>query len=66
VGPSGFDRTHVAVVNFIYDIPLFRSNQSRLLKSTLGGWQVSGIVTEESGVPINIGIIGGQGGNGPA
>jgi len=64
VGPSGFDRTHVAVVNFIYDIPLFRSNQSRLLKSTLGGWQVSGIVTEESGVPINIGISGGQGGNG--
>src|SRR6267142_2371508 len=56
VGPSGFDRTHVAVVNFIYDIPLFRSNQSRLLKSTLGGWQVSGIVTEETGVPINIGV----------
>jgi len=26
VGPSGFDRTHNAVVNFIYDIPLFRNN----------------------------------------
>jgi hypothetical protein len=64
VGPSGFDRTHVAVVNFIYDIPLFRGNQSRLLKATVGGWQVSGIVTMESGVPINIGISGGQGGNG--
>src|SRR5712672_1757948 len=35
VGPGGYDRTHVAVVNFIYDIPLFRGNQSRLLKSTL-------------------------------
>jgi hypothetical protein len=64
IGPSGFDRTHVAVVNFIYDIPLFRSNQSRLLKTTLGGWQVSGIVTEESGVPINIGLANNQGGNG--
>ncbi|MCU1242888.1 MAG: hypothetical protein JWO71_3614 [Candidatus Acidoferrum typicum] len=64
IGPSGFDRTHVAVVNFIYDIPLFRGNQSRLLKATVGGWQVSGIVTMESGVPINIGISGGQGGNG--
>src|ERR1700730_17583786 len=62
IGPSGFDRTHVAVVNFIYDIPLFRSNQSRLLKTTLGGWQVSGIVTEESGVPINIGLANNQGG----
>src|SRR6266446_3266142 len=64
IGPSGFDRTHVAVVNFIYDIPLLRHSQSRLVRSTVGGWQVSGIVTEESGVPINIGISGGQGGNG--
>ena len=64
IGPSGFDRTHVAAVNFIYDIPLFRGNQSRLLKSTVGGWQVSGIVTMESGIPINIGISGNQGSNG--
>ena len=64
VGPGGYDRTHVAVVNFVYDIPLFRGNQSRLLKTTLGGWQVSGIVTVESGIPINIGLSGAQGGNG--
>jgi carboxypeptidase family protein len=64
VGPGGYDRTHVAVVDFIYDIPLFRHSDSRLLKSTVGGWQVSGIVTMESGIPINIGISGNQGGNG--
>jgi carboxypeptidase family protein len=63
VGPSGYDRTHNALVNFIYDIPVFRHNSSRLVKSTIGGWQVSGIVTMESGTPINIGISGGQGGN---
>jgi hypothetical protein len=64
IGPSGFDRTHIAVVDFIYDIPLLRHSQSRLVRSTVGGWQVSGIVTMESGLPINIGISGGQGGNG--
>jgi Carboxypeptidase regulatory-like domain len=63
VGPSGYDRTHVAVVNFIYDLPIFRSTQNRLLKTALGGWQVSGIVTMESGLPINLGLSGGQGGN---
>ena len=63
VGPSGFDRTHIAVVNFIYDIPLLRGTQSRLLKTALGGWQVSGIVTMESGLPVNIGLTGGQAGN---
>jgi hypothetical protein len=64
IGPSGYDRTNVAVADFIYDIPLFRHSESRLLKSTVGGWEVSGIVTMESGLPINIGISGGQGGNG--
>jgi len=65
IGPSGYDRTHVAVVDFIYDIPLFRHNDSKLLKSVVGGWQVSGIVTMESGLPINIGISeNGQGNNG--
>jgi hypothetical protein len=64
VGPSGYDRLNVAVVDFIYDIPLFRHSENHLLKSTVGGWQVSGIVTMESGLPINIGISGGQGGNG--
>ncbi|HYL85557.1 MAG TPA: hypothetical protein VE263_15080, partial [Candidatus Angelobacter sp.] len=63
-GLSGYNRTHVAVVNFIYDIPLFRNNSSRLVKSTIGGWQVSGIVTMESGLPINVNLSGGQGGNG--
>jgi hypothetical protein len=53
-GPSIFDRTHVAFVNFIYDLPIFRNSQNGFLKSTLGGWQVSGIVTMESGAPINI------------
>jgi hypothetical protein len=63
VGPSGFDRTHIAVANFIYDIPVFRHSSSRLVKSTIGGWQVSGIITMESGLPLNIGISGAQGSN---
>jgi hypothetical protein len=64
VGPGGYDRTHVAVADFIYDIPLFRHNDSKLLKSTVGGWQVSGIATFESGLPINVTVGGGQNGNG--
>jgi len=53
-GPSGLDRTSIAFVNFIYDIPIFRDSSSKLLKSTVGGWQVSGIVTLTSGEPLNI------------
>ena len=64
VGLSGYDRTNVAVVDFIYDIPLFRHSESKLLKSVVGGWQISGIVTMESGLPININLSGGANGLG--
>ena len=53
-GPSGLDRANIAFVNFVYDIPFLRNSSNRLLKSTVGGWQVSGIVTLTSGEPLNI------------
>ena len=59
-GPSPFDRTHVAFVNFVYDIPLFRNADNKLLRSTVGGWELSGIVTAETGAPLNIGLSGGN------
>jgi hypothetical protein len=63
-GPGGYDRTHNAAVNFIYDLPIFRHTENRLLKSTLGGWEVSGIVTLTSGLPLNPQLTGGQSSNG--
>jgi hypothetical protein len=57
-GPSIYDRTHVAFVNFVYTLPIFNNTSSRLLKSTLGGWQLSGIVTAETGAPVNL-VLGG-------
>ncbi len=53
-GPSGLDRSSIAFVNFVYDIPFLRSSSNRLLRSTVGGWTVSGIVTLTSGEPLNI------------
>jgi hypothetical protein len=58
VGPSALDRTHVAFVNFVYDLPVFRNTSNHFLKGTLGGWQLSGIITMESGLPLNIGYSG--------
>ena len=57
IGPSQFDRRHNAFVNFVYDIPLFR-NGNQLTKAALGGWQISGIVTFQSGAPLDLGIGG--------
>jgi hypothetical protein len=57
-GPSVYDRRNVFFANFVYDVPLFRDANSRLLKAGLGGWQFSGIITETSGAPINLGVSG--------
>jgi len=69
-GPSGLDRTNIAFINFIYDIPFLKDSSNKLLKSTVGGWQVSGIVTLTSGEPLNINEGGitncAQGANNPA
>ncbi len=63
-GPSGLDRTHVFVVNFVYDLPFFRDSSNRLLKSGLGGWEISAIGTMESGLALNVGLGGTYGSNG--
>jgi hypothetical protein len=53
-GPSGLDRANIAFVNFVYDIPFLRSANNRVLRTAVGGWTVSGIVTLVSGEPLNI------------
>jgi hypothetical protein len=62
-GLSGYNRTHVAVVDFIYDIPLLRHNENKFIKNVVAGWEVSGIITVESGLPLNVTLGGTQGGN---
>jgi hypothetical protein len=53
-GPSTFDTRQFAVINWIYEIPLFR-NQSNISGKLLGGWQITGITQFQSGVPFSIG-----------
>ena len=57
-GPSAFDRRQIFFANFVYQIPLLRHSDNKLLKTALGGWEVSGIVSAISGAPLNIGLNG--------
>ena len=54
LGPSNFDRTHVAFVNFDYQLPFLKNSDNAVLKTVLGGWEMSGIVTMQSGLPVDI------------
>jgi hypothetical protein len=45
---SDFDRNHVLVINYIYEMPFWR-NGKRFYEKALGGWSLSGINQFQSG-----------------
>ncbi len=54
-GQSDFDTRHVAVVNFVYELPFFNSSANKLTRVIAGGWQLSGVTQWQTGTPISIG-----------
>ncbi|MGD0096271.1 MAG: carboxypeptidase regulatory-like domain-containing protein [Terracidiphilus sp.] len=53
-GNSGQDMPWNWVTNFIYQTPGLK-NQNRVLHEVLGGWELSGIITAQTGNPFSIG-----------
>ena len=56
---DGTDQPHSLVVNYAYELPVgrgkkFAGNANRLTDAVIGGWQISGINTVKSGVPLSV------------
>ncbi len=47
------NRTHVAAISYVYELPFLRNGRG-FLKQMFAGWQVAGINTFQSGAPVNI------------
>ncbi len=54
---SFFDRTHRFSLTYVYELPFMRSQQG-FVGHVLGGFQLSGVTTFESGVPLT--VVNGQ------
>jgi hypothetical protein len=52
-GLSDFDRRQRFIASSVYQLPFF-SSASGLEKGALGGWEVSGVVTVQSGTPFTV------------
>jgi Carboxypeptidase regulatory-like domain/TonB-dependent Receptor Plug Domain len=63
-GSSAFDQRQILNLGYVYDLPIFMG--SGLAHKILGGWQVSGIFTAQSGTPFSVadGLYGAGVGNG--
>ena len=63
-GPSDFDIRNVLVVNYVWDIPYGKTG-NRLVRTTLGNWQVSGVTQAQTGQPFSVGTGDDFAGVGP-
>ena len=52
-GPSSFDRRHILVETWTWDVP-YLQHDGGVLGAVLGNWQVSGIYRYQSGTPLTI------------
>jgi hypothetical protein len=46
------DRRHIFNASYVYELPFFKASPNALLSAVLGGWQISGITTLQSGPPV--------------
>jgi hypothetical protein len=51
--PSQFDRTHIFTGHLVYELPFFRKSTG-LKRTLLGGFQLTGVYTAQSGTPLTI------------
>ena len=62
-GLTTYNRSHVFVFSYIYPLPFWRTG-SEWYKYILGGWQISGVTTIQTGLPLNLSINPDQAGIG--
>ena len=60
---SANDRRHVFVASYVYPLPFWRVPR-RWYEQVLGGWELSGVTTLQTGRPLNITIPGDAAGIG--
>jgi hypothetical protein len=62
-GPSNYNRKQILSVSYVYPLPFWLNGQNWYQK-VLGGWQVSGVVVVQSGLPFNTIVVGDPAGIG--
>lgn len=54
---SNFDQRHMLNITYVYDLPFFRS-ATGFAPRVLGGWELAGITSFQTGTPFNITFSG--------
>jgi Carboxypeptidase regulatory-like domain/TonB-dependent Receptor Plug Domain len=54
IGLSSIHRAEILNFNYIYSLPFFEKSGSRLARQVLGGWEISGVTSFQSGAPTTV------------
>ena len=57
-GRAIYDRTHILTIDGVYELPFYR-DQKGLVGHLVGGWELSGLYTINSGLPLTVSMSGG-------
>lgn len=52
---SGLNQAQILVLDYVYQIPFFAHSSNAFARTTLGGWELSGITSFQTGEPIDFG-----------
>jgi hypothetical protein len=53
-GLASIHRKHVLTFNYVYELPFFRKHPFALMRHSLGGWEISGVTSFQSGAPNSV------------
>ena len=53
-GTGGLNQGHILILNYVYQLPFFKSAASPLARYVLAGWQISGISSFMTGTPLAV------------
>jgi hypothetical protein len=59
-GSGSYDRRNIFNANFVYDLPFLLHSSNFAAREFVGGWQVAGVMTAQSGTPQNVTYNGGD------
>jgi hypothetical protein len=53
-GSADWDIRHILTMSYIYELPFLRNNPNAFLRKVVGGWQLSGISTFQTGPHVTV------------
>ena len=52
--PAGYNQPNVESVDFVYMLPTLKGSVNPFVKQAVNGWELSGMIREQSGMPVTV------------